>query len=136
MTQPVILVVEDNDIQRKVIKLLSNEYGFDAVLAANAVAGCDAFKQRFGEIDLVLMDLRLPDISGEEAALMIRRMERDAGRNYHIPIIAMTGFVSMDDRERCLSMGFEDCLIKPFSSMEFRSMVLKWTSDPNQYVAQ
>jgi CheY-like chemotaxis protein len=124
MEKPVILVVEDNEIQRKVINLLAHEYGYQAVLAGSCAEACDAFTVGGDIYKLVLMDFRLPDANGTECSLRIREMEK--AENRKVPIVAMTGYVGINDRQRCVEAGFDDCLIKPFSSTEFRMMVEKW----------
>jgi CheY-like chemotaxis protein len=123
MNRPCILVVEDNEIQRKVIKLLSLEYGFESVFAVNCQEALAAFMASADLYDLVLMDLRLPDGNGEECAAQLRRI-RGAKR---VPIVAMTGYIDSDNKQHCTDMGLDDCLIKPFSAREFRDMVNHWT---------
>jgi two-component system, sensor histidine kinase len=128
MDKPVILVVEDNEIQRKVIKLLANEYGFDAVLAGSAAEACDAFAVGGDIYKLVLMDIGLPDADGVQCAMQLRKIENSEKKK--IPMVAMTGYSSEQDRARFLKKGFDDLLIKPFSSTEFKEMVIRWTA-PN-----
>lgn len=128
MDKPVILVVEDNEIQRKVIKLLASEYGFDAVLASNCAEACDAYAVGGDIYKLILMDIGLPDLDGVQCAARLRKMENSEKKK--IPMVAMTGYSGEQDRARFLKKGFDDLLIKPFSSTEFRLMVEKWTA-PN-----
>jgi CheY-like chemotaxis protein len=125
-SKPIILVVEDNEIQRKVIKLLAAEYGFDVVLCAHCTEALDAYAVGGDIYSMILMDLRLPDIDGVTCAARIRQIKVPHGRR-KVPMIAMTGYVAADDKAKCASMGFDDCLIKPFSSKEFRDIVLKWS---------
>lgn len=126
MNKPIILVVEDNEIQRKVIKLLAAEFGFDVILCAGCAEALDAYAVGGDIYSMILMDLRLPDIDGVTCAGRIRDIKVPRGRR-KVPIIAMTGYVAADDKQKCVAMGFDDCLIKPFSSQEFRDMVLKWS---------
>ena len=123
MEKPVILVVEDNEIQRKVINLLAGEFGYNAVVAATCQEACDAFSIGGDIYKLVLMDFRLPDLDGLKCTKRLREIRRNS---VHVPVVAMTGYVGADDVSRCIQAGFDDCLIKPFSSREFRSMVDKW----------
>jgi len=125
MSKPIILVVEDNDIQRKVIKLLANEYGFEVILCGTCADALDAYAVGGDIYSMILMDLRLPDLDGVTCAAHIRDIKVPRARR-KVPIIAMTGYVAADDKQRCAAMGFDDCLIKPFSSTEFRDMVHKW----------
>jgi CheY-like chemotaxis protein len=123
MDKPVILVVEDNEIQRKVINLLAGEFGYNAVLAATCEEACDAFAVGGDIYRLVLMDFRLPDLDGLQCTKRLREIRRST---FQVPVVAMTGYVGVDDAARCIDAGFDDCLIKPFSSREFRAMVDKW----------
>jgi CheY-like chemotaxis protein len=125
MDKPIILVVEDNEIQRKVIKLLASEFGFEVVLCGSCSEAMDAYAVGGDIYSLILMDLRLPDIDGSTCTRNIRDIDNRTSKR--IPVVAMTGYMGMDDKTKCGDMGFDDCLIKPFSSKEFRDMVLKWT---------
>jgi CheY-like chemotaxis protein len=73
------------------------------------------------------MDFRLPDLDGLECTKRLREIRKNT---YQVPVVAMTGYVGIDDRARCIDAGFDDCLIKPFSSREFRLMVDKWVGKP------
>ncbi len=66
-----------------------------------------------GEFDLVLMDCRMPDLSGIEATAEIRRLEGASGRG-RLPIIAVTAYALAEDRQRCLDAGMDGYIAKPF----------------------
>lgn len=131
MDQPVILVVEDNEIQRKVIKLLASEFGFEAIVCASCQEALDAYAVGGDIYSLVLMDLRLPDQDGNICTRALRNV-RVKSRKY-IPVIAMTGYMGSDDQRKCVELGFDDLLTKPFSSKEFRDVVLKWAKPLPKY---
>jgi two-component system sensor histidine kinase/response regulator len=133
MNKPIILVVEDNEIQRKVIKLLAAEYGFDVILCADCGEALDAYVVGGDIYSMILMDLRLPDVDGATCARHIRDIKLPRGRR-KVPMIAMTGYVAADDKQKCAAMGFDDCLIKPFSSKEFRDIVFKWSRPQDRNV--
>jgi two-component system sensor histidine kinase/response regulator len=135
MNKPIILVVEDNEIQRKVIKLLAAEYGFDVILCAGCEDALDAYAVGGDIYSMILMDLRLGDSDGVTCAQNIRGIKLPRGRR-KVPMIAMTGYVHANDKERCAAMGFDDCLIKPFSSKEFRDIILKWSSSQDNNVLE
>lgn len=126
MDKPIILVVEDNEVQRKVIKLLASEFGFEVVLCATCHEAMDAYAVGGDIYSLILMDLRLPDVDGNVCAQNLRNIKMPT-KGRKVPIVAMTGNLTLADKSACANMGFEDCLIKPFSSKEFRDMVHKWT---------
>jgi CheY-like chemotaxis protein len=132
MDKPAILVVEDNDIQRKVINLLAAEYGFHATLTSTAEEACDAFAVGGDVYSLILMDFRLPDADGSQCAARLREIERpDANR---VPIAVMTGYIELESRKAYTAAGFDDCLIKPFSSKDFRQLVERWSNKDHNIV--
>jgi CheY-like chemotaxis protein len=98
------------------------------VLAGSAAEACDAFAVGGDIYKLVLMDIGLPDADGVQCAMQLRKIENSEKKK--IPMVAMTGYSSQQDRERFLKKGFDDLLIKPFSSTEFKEMVIRWTA-PN-----
>lgn len=71
-------------------------------------------------IDLVLMDLRLPDLNGISVTRLIRSI------NSEVPIIAQTAFAMQGDRERCLEAGCSDYIAKPIRKQDFLSIVGKY----------
>lgn len=141
MDRPSVLVVEDNEIQRKVISLLAEEFGYDAVLAASCAEACDLFATATGKFRVVLMDFRLPDLNGAECSVCIRNIVRSNTNTsaptalHRLPIVAMTGYVDMHSRERCLAAGFDDCLIKPFSSRELRDVLERWAPKESNVIS-
>lgn len=76
------------------------------------------------EIDIVLMDVQMPIMSGEEATACIREQERGSGR--HLPIVAMTAHAMKGDRERLLRAGMDDYLAKPIQSAELMRILEKY----------
>lgn len=106
---PLILVVDDEDAIVDVIKSYLQRDGFQV---ATAGTGAEALsKARSLLPDLVVLDLMLPDIHGEEVARLLRE-ENDPG------IIMLTAKSGQDDRIAGLSLGVDDYVIKPFSPRE------------------
>ena len=105
---PQILIVEDNVVNQEVAKGMLKELGCDYHLATN---GHEAFdKVQSFHVDLILMDLHMPEMDGIEACLKIRGL---GGRFATMPIVAMTASVGEDDRIRCFRAGMNDHLGKP-----------------------
>ncbi len=114
--RPTVLVVEDNDLNRMVlVRLLSNWHAnvLEARNGAEAIECC-----RRGGIDLVFMDLQMPDMDGLEATRRIRAAQTD-----HITIVALTAHAMKEDREKCLAAGMDDYLSKPFRPARVRALV-------------
>jgi signal transduction histidine kinase/CheY-like chemotaxis protein/streptogramin lyase len=105
-----ILVVEDNVINQKVAVRMLERLGYPADVAASGVEAIDAVRRT--RYDLVLMDVRMPDMDGIEAARVIRQ-ELPADR---VPrLVAMTANAMGSDREWYRAAGMDDFLAKPFS---------------------
>ncbi len=111
-----VLLVEDNLVNQKVARLSLEQLGCDVTIASNGreaveIAGGDA------SFDLILMDVSMPVMDGFEATVSIRRLDH---RNASVPIVAMTGMVFDEDRERCFAAGMNDVIAKPFSIQDLR----------------
>jgi CheY-like chemotaxis protein len=99
-----IVVVEDHDDTRRYLGLFLNQIGADVVLARNGFEGLEATKNN--RPDLVVSDIRMPEMDGFELLREIRAFGPDNGGS--IPVIAMTAFVTYADRARILNAGFEE----------------------------
>lgn len=123
--QPSILLVEDDPTQQMVMRVLCEKFGFTAFIVSSASEALTAFDTCPTCYDTVLMDWKLPDLDGIECAARIREIEARTGR--HTPIIAVTAYAMAGDRQKCLDGGMDDYLSKPFTSNDFRAMLLRWT---------
>lgn len=103
-----ILLVEDNDVNRRLISQLVTGLGFDVELAGGGRSALEAAQTR--PFDAILMDIQMPDMDGLEATRQIRDR---AGPNQATPIIALTGNVFEEDRQSAMAAGFDDYLAKP-----------------------
>ena len=105
--EPVILIVEDNARNLKLVRDVLNHVGYRTLEAATAEAGLAlAREERPG---LVLMDIQLPGMDGVEALGRLRSDPATAG----VRVLALTAFAMKDDRERFLAAGFDGYLEKP-----------------------
>ncbi len=109
-----VLLVEDNEINRRVALGLLRSRGHQAVVAVNGQEACNRLADQ--EFDVVLMDMQMPVMDGYEATAAIRNREHQTGG--HIPIVAMTAEALKGDRERCLTAGMDDYVSKPISPAE------------------
>src|SRR5262245_52612575 len=108
-----ILLVEDNEMNRDMLSRRLQKKGYVLVVA---VDGVQALKLARSETpDLILMDLRLPEMDGWEVARQLRA-DVSTGR---IPIIALTAHAMAGDREKALDAGCSDYVIKP---VDFRKL--------------
>ena len=106
-----ILVVEDNAMNRAVIKQMLTKQGFDVTLVENGQLALTMLKTN-PRPDLILMDCQMPVLDGFSATQAIREEERLNGLN-RLPIIALTAGAFEHDRELCFKAGMDDFLTKP-----------------------
>jgi two-component system cell cycle response regulator DivK len=103
-----ILVVEDTEDNRQIIRVALTRAGFELIEAADGLAGVAmAAKHR---PDLILMDIQLPEIDGYEAT---RRIKADPNLK-HIPIIAVTSYALSGDEAKARAAGCDGYVAKPF----------------------
>lgn len=121
-----ILVVEDNELNLKLVRDVLTYAGYDVIEARTGEQGVALATERLP--DLVLMDLQLPGIDGAEA---LRQM-RSSPSTQTVPVVAVTAYAMKEDRERAFSCGFDGYLEKPISARELPAQVhrfLKGDSD-------
>jgi len=94
--------------QRVAAKILESR-GHSVFLADTGRQAVDLFQRE--AVDVVLMDLQMPEMDGIEATRAIRRMEAGG----HTPIVALTAHAMSTDRDRCIAAGMDDYLSKPIS---------------------
>jgi CheY-like chemotaxis protein len=108
---PLILIVEDDELIKEVIRIaLKKEKGWETVSVGCGPHAIEAWDH--SEFDLIIMDLRLPLMSGIESARKIRELEKNSRRR-HTPIIAFTALVDKQCRQECFDAGFDDFIPKP-----------------------
>lgn len=108
-----VLIVEDNPInQLLVIKVLENQ-GYEITVAGNGRIALEEYEKQ--SFDIILMDLQMPELDGYETTRIIRKMPGDKGE---IPIVAMTAHTIKGELEKCVSIGMNDYISKPFYASE------------------
>lgn len=113
-----IMVAEDNPINALYLRTILASEGFDVVCVKNgreAFEGVCSGTGTGNAVDLVLMDVSMPEVDGISAARMIRSRERCGSS---VPIIAVTAHSMEDDRTLCMNAGMNDYLAKPFTRVE------------------
>jgi CheY-like chemotaxis protein/HPt (histidine-containing phosphotransfer) domain-containing protein/anti-sigma regulatory factor (Ser/Thr protein kinase) len=103
-----VLVVDDNAINRFVLRHLLEEFGLTVTEAADGAEGVD--KAAATAYDLILMDISMPQMDGLQAA---QRIRSGAGRSHGARIVAVTAHAQPGERQRFRAAGMEECLIKP-----------------------
>jgi two-component system cell cycle response regulator DivK len=113
----IVLVVDDNDKNLKLACHVLRHAGIDTLTAATAGEAIATATEQLP--DIVLMDIRLPDMDGTVA---VRRLKADA-RTAEIPVVALTSSAMKGDRERFLAAGFDAYIEKPISVRDFPGQV-------------
>jgi len=120
-----ILIVEDDDIGCSLLKEIFTDYDFSIERAKDGLEAIEYFKHSKYAFDLVLMDLRLPNMNGFEATSRIKDI------NPSIPVIAVTAYVhsqSIYDSQNC---GCDEFIAKPFEINHLLSVVKKYLTVAN-----
>ncbi len=117
-----ILLVEDNEVNRKVVLALLKKLGFNADIACNGKQAVEMLGK--SSYDIVLMDIQMPEMNGIEATKVIRDPGSKVIR-HDIPVIAMTANAMKGDRELCLEAGMDDYIAKPVEPGELLALIRK-----------
>jgi two-component system cell cycle response regulator DivK len=121
---PLILIVEDNDKNLKLLRDVLRFKGYETVEAMTGTEGVRLARER--NPDLVLMDIQLPDIDGVTALAQIRA--NAATRD--MPVIAVSASVMPDEQQRIAASGFNAYVTKPISVKSFVETVEKFAGKP------
>ena len=115
-----VLLAEDNPINQALARRLLEDLGLEVSLASNGREALARLEE--GPVDLVLMDLQMPEMDGFEAARRIR------GHYPDLPIIALSAAVLAEEREQALREGMNEHLAKPIGSQQLATTLLRWLS--------
>ncbi len=118
-----ILVVEDNPINQKLVKMMLSNAGYQVTVADNGKIALEKYTASPGDFDLIFMDIQMPEMDGFEATGAIRYWENKNPKNDkagmairgQVPIVAMTAHALKGYREKCLKAGMDDYITKPIN---------------------
>jgi CheY-like chemotaxis protein len=117
--RPVVLLAEDNPMNRETIVTYLTAKGFCVVIAEN---GEEALRQaKATQPAVILMDIQMPGMDGLEATSILKSRPETA----RTPIIALTALAMTGDRERCLAAGADDYMAKPVNLRELVATVTR-----------
>ena len=122
-----ILIFEDNELNQHLISEQLNKWNCITYVTANQKEGVAILKTK--EIDIVLMDLKMPEMSGFEISSNIRSLNDK--KLSQIPIIAFSADFTAQDQERCYEAGINDFLLKPYTLNELMIKLLKRKKERN-----
>lgn len=116
-----LLVAEDTDSVREIIRRQLKHLGCNADFVCNGAEALDALEK--GDYNLLITDLHMPEIDGYELASRIRD---GAILRKDFPVIALTADVQITQREKYLSYGFDEYLLKPVTLGQMRGLLVRW----------
>jgi CheY-like chemotaxis protein len=115
-----ILIVEDNDNNRRLFQDILSFHGHEVSVASDGQEGVTLARQLMP--DLVLMDIQMPGMDGMSAGCLLKADPATRG----LRVIALTSFAMQGDEEKFLAAGFDGYLSKPISTRELPILVKKW----------
>jgi len=110
-----ILVAEDEEYNFILVKYILEREGMSIIWAKNGVEAVNLFKEH-DNIDLVMMDIKMPVMNGMEATIQIKQIKPE------IPVIAVTAYALAEDRELCLKNGCNEFVTKPINRQNLISI--------------
>ena len=117
-----ILIVEDNKVNQQYLAGILEKWFFSYDLANNGIEALECLNEH--RYQLILMDIRMPEMDGYETTIRIRSSEDNP--NQEVPIIALTASALVDEKERALSAGMNYHLTKPFSPEDLGLVLSKF----------
>lgn len=116
---PLILLVDDSQINRKIAESFIRQAGCLTESAENGSIALEMF--RFKSYDMVFMDLQMPEMDGIEATIRIKEVQTQ--KNINVPVIAMTANALHSEREKCIAAGMDEYLTKPVHENDLRRIL-------------
>jgi osomolarity two-component system sensor histidine kinase NIK1 len=119
-----ILLVEDNLMNQKVVMFNLKKLNCEITPVANGREAFEIFRK--GSYDLILMDIMLPEMNGYQVTAEIRKFEKLNNVEKPVTIIALTANTYENDKEKCLTVGMNEYMSKPFSAQQLISIIEKY----------
>ncbi|MBF0370696.1 MAG: response regulator [Magnetococcales bacterium] len=117
-----VLLVEDHEPSREVVRSLLTRRGLVVTSAGNGLEALTALDSPGADFDVVITDMQMPEMDGYETARAIR----SRFRYRKLPIIAMTAHAMAGEREKCLAAGMDDYLSKPLDIRRLLGLLERW----------
>ncbi len=119
-TGKTLLVAEDEEINYALISEILKETDVTVLHAVNGREALDIFKSKNNKVDLILMDIKMPEMDGYETIHAIRNF------NNEVPIIAQSAYAMNEEIQKCLELGCNDYITKPIIAREFINCIGKY----------
>ncbi|MEX2262582.1 MAG: PAS domain S-box protein [Bryobacteraceae bacterium] len=112
-----ILVIEDEESVRRVVRFALERYGYEVLLAGDGRAGVEVFQENASQIELVLLDMTMPGMSGEETFGVLKKIRAD------IPIMVTSGYDEAETIRRFAGRGVTEFIHKPYTGAQLARKV-------------
>ncbi len=129
--RPKLLLVEDNEMNQKIIVKMLEKRGMYCDVACSGVEALKTLQEK--KYDLVFMDCQMPEMDGYEATARIRQLE---GEERHTIIVAMTANAMEGDREKCLQAGMDDYISKPVDFQLLFNIIDQYTAGQQESISE
>ncbi len=121
-TKEKILIVEDNQINQKLLQSVINKLGYYTDVAFNGLEAIDKFK--LYPYDIIFMDIQMPEMNGIEATKIIRKIESEKRRTFSpVKIIALTANSQKSDKQACKLAGMDEFISKPINPDQIKALL-------------
>lgn len=124
----VVLVVDDDAMNRKLTTMLLNKLGYESCVAASGGEALELVKE--GTFGVILMDYRMPEMDGIETTKQLRKMDGPYFKS--VPVIALTGEEREDVHRQFLDAGMNDVLAKPVKQKELAAVLERFWGDKGE----
>ena len=126
MLGKIILLVDDEEIIRLSCRALLDEMGYEVLLAADGSSAVEIFKQRHTEIDIVVMDMIMPNLSGREAFYQMKEIDP------HCRVVISSGYTKGENINMMKNDGLSGFIQKPYRKHELSELLSKITHDRHE----
>lgn len=120
MERKKILVVDDNEKNRYLISFILKKNGIEVVTANDGLEGVETARKQ--QVDLVIMDIKMPKMDGYEATMRIKKLEGYQS----VPIIALTSYAMAEDKKKALAAGCDGYIAKPINPETIMDEIRKY----------
>jgi CheY-like chemotaxis protein len=120
MERKKILVVDDNEKNRYLISFILEKNGIEVVTANDGLEGVETARKQ--QVDLIIMDIKMPKMDGYEATREIRKQEGYQS----VPVIALTSYAMAEDKKKALASGCDGYIAKPINPDTFMDEIRKY----------
>ncbi len=112
-----VLIIDDDHSIRNMLSIVLKNEGYEVIAVESAIVALKKLKKEM--IDLIISDIKMPEISGIELLRKVKSIDQE------IPVIMITGFASTNDAVEAMKLGAEDYIIKPFNLDELKIIINK-----------